>query len=289
MSAASASLLDLQRQYTNSMNSARAERKKVENDALLLANRIALLKQETAKAKRKIDETKKRTDNIQVLQMSNEERFREKHQMALAREEERSRNAELFEKSKVQMISATHQNISKVLRMKQAEVETVKSARQQHAEMIAQQREQEKAKAYASKLAIQQQREALRKKREAEAEAKREQIRIQFEDKLRKEEQERLRRLQEVERMEQIELELINELQRVQQSQKQAYEELESQLQQSKVNFLTQARALASSNGNLSSRSGSREQLSRSTSLSPKVGDYGSFSPDGSRSARSFK
>ena len=46
----------------------------IERDAQLLANRIALLKQEEMKTWKKIEETKKRTNDITGLKKRNEER-----------------------------------------------------------------------------------------------------------------------------------------------------------------------------------------------------------------------
>lgn len=63
------------------MNLIRSEKKKVESDAQLLANRIALLKAEMDKAEKKIKETKKKTDTIQQLQSENERKFKEKKEV----------------------------------------------------------------------------------------------------------------------------------------------------------------------------------------------------------------
>lgn len=49
-------------------------RKDIERDAQLLANRIALLKQEEMKTWKKIEETKKRTNDISGLKKRNEEK-----------------------------------------------------------------------------------------------------------------------------------------------------------------------------------------------------------------------
>ena len=47
----------------------------IERDAQLLANRIALLKQEEQKTWKKIDDTKKRTNEILSLKKRNEDRI----------------------------------------------------------------------------------------------------------------------------------------------------------------------------------------------------------------------
>ena len=47
----------------------------MERDAQLLANRIALLKQEEMKTWKKIEETKKRAREVMILKRKNEERM----------------------------------------------------------------------------------------------------------------------------------------------------------------------------------------------------------------------
>lgn len=51
---------------------------RIERDAQLLANRIALLKQEEMKTWKKIEDTRKRTNEICVLKRRNEERIQKK-------------------------------------------------------------------------------------------------------------------------------------------------------------------------------------------------------------------
>ena len=67
MSAAEKSLADVKKR-----------RKDIDRDAQLLANRIALLKQEEMKTWRKIEETKKRTNDISGLKKRNEEKVQKK-------------------------------------------------------------------------------------------------------------------------------------------------------------------------------------------------------------------
>merc|ERR1712083_393304 len=56
-----------------------------ELDAQLLANRIALLKQEEEKAWKKIEETRKRANEITDLRAQNEEKFAAKEQFYKAK------------------------------------------------------------------------------------------------------------------------------------------------------------------------------------------------------------
>lgn len=55
----------------------------IERDAQLLANRIALLKQEEMKTWKKIEETKKRAGDVQRLKHKNEERAHKKMYMEM--------------------------------------------------------------------------------------------------------------------------------------------------------------------------------------------------------------
>lgn len=50
----------------------------VERDAQLLANRIALLKQEELKTRKKIEETRKRASEVMKLKQRNNEKVNEK-------------------------------------------------------------------------------------------------------------------------------------------------------------------------------------------------------------------
>ena len=61
-----------------SLADTKKRRKDIEKDAQLLANRIALLKQEEMKTWKKIEETKKRTGDITNLKKRNEEKVQKK-------------------------------------------------------------------------------------------------------------------------------------------------------------------------------------------------------------------
>lgn len=60
-------LKEAQDQDAKRLMDAKAQRKQVEKDAELLKNRIALLQMEEKKARKKIDETKKRTNEVVIL------------------------------------------------------------------------------------------------------------------------------------------------------------------------------------------------------------------------------
>merc|ERR1711972_616792 len=67
------------------LTGAKESRKRAELDAQLLANRIALLKQEEEKAWKKIEETRKRAQEITELRNQNEQKFAAKEQFYKAK------------------------------------------------------------------------------------------------------------------------------------------------------------------------------------------------------------
>merc|ERR1719277_2378495 len=72
-------------QMQANLTSAKESRKRAELDAQLLANRIALLKQEEEKAWKKIEETRKRASEITELRNQNEQKFAAKEQFYKAK------------------------------------------------------------------------------------------------------------------------------------------------------------------------------------------------------------
>merc|ERR1719335_1064274 len=77
-------------------------RKRAEQDAMLLANRINLLRAEEKKAQKKIEETKKRANEILELRKRNEDRNQEKEDNALAKEKELGELSEHLAKKREQ-------------------------------------------------------------------------------------------------------------------------------------------------------------------------------------------
>lgn len=70
--------MDLLKQKRATLVDTNKRRKELERDAQLLANRIALLKQEEMKTWKKIEETKKKTGDILGLKRRNEDRVRKR-------------------------------------------------------------------------------------------------------------------------------------------------------------------------------------------------------------------
>ena len=74
--ALSPSKLELQKVYEDkNLGNIKKARKQIETDAQILANRIALLKQEELKSWKKIEETKKKAREVYSLKRKNEEKL----------------------------------------------------------------------------------------------------------------------------------------------------------------------------------------------------------------------
>jgi len=75
-------------QVSNALAEQRASKKRAADDVKLLANRIALLKLEEKKAWKKIEETKKKAEDVMKVRMRNAETRDDKEQLRAQREYE---------------------------------------------------------------------------------------------------------------------------------------------------------------------------------------------------------
>merc|ERR1740123_2975644 len=205
-------------------------RKRAELDAQLLANRIALLKQEEEKAWKKIEETRKRADEIMKLRAQNEEKFAAKEQFYKQKWESiraaQTHNAHSREKAKA-VRDATTRGVT------EARTENAAQIKQQSQQYLLQKKEREmterQMKLERSNM-IKQSKEDAKRKAEEERLAQLEKSRDDYEARAAKEELLRARTDALVAKMEKEEMDLIQRLQNTQTVQRNAYEELESAL-----------------------------------------------------------
>ena len=218
--------------YTEHTKLAEAKqmRKRADEDARLLANRIALLKQEEMKAQKKIEETRRKAQEILTLRSKNTEMMKEREEQRRLAEEEERIKAEQSKQIRAQKQNSKFQQ--HVMRQNRAasEANSLKSSRKQNLELIENMKTQDLIqKATIRNLIKNQHREAEERKRKFEK-ARQEKARLENEKKIEEENKMRRIREDEVARMEQEELELIQRLQNTQLLQKSAYEELENAL-----------------------------------------------------------
>lgn len=212
------------------LTEAKQMRKRADEDARLLANRIALLKQEELKAQKKIEETRRKAQEILNLRNRNTEVLRKKEEERLQREEEERQRLEEIKKFKESKQTNNYQK--NMMRQNRAisEANAIKTSRKQNLETIQNFKQQDLVqKATMRNLIKSQKREAEEKKKKFERD-RIERTRIETEKKIEQENKMRRLREEEVARMEQEELELIQKLQNTQLLQKSAYEELENAL-----------------------------------------------------------
>jgi hypothetical protein len=219
-------------QLQSNLTATKESRKRSELDAQLLANRIALLKQEEEKAWKKIEETRKRAAEIMELRTQKEEKFAAKEQFYKDRWEsirtaqavnaqKRTENKAVREATRQGLLeskltnAATQKNQSKQVLLAKQEREA--SERDQNAQRS---------------NYIKQRKEEARRKLEEDRLQQLEKFREDYEARMAHEELLRARTEALVAKMEKEEMELIQRLQNTQTVQRNAYEELEVALGQ---------------------------------------------------------
>jgi len=218
------------RLQNGSLTTAKEARKRAELDAQLLANRIALLKQEEEKAWKKIEETRKRAGDISTLRSENEQKYIAKEHFYKNKWESirnsQSHNAYMREQARKGKSESAQAHLD------------ARKAYVQNAKMISREALMEKKGRVANEKAmneqrtqyIKQQKEEAKARLEQEKQARLAQYQQDYERRVSEEEMLRARTEALVAKMEKEEMELISRLQNTQTVQRSAYEELEAAL-----------------------------------------------------------
>lgn len=214
-------------EFKSKINNARANRKRVESDVTMLANRIALLKVEMQKAQKKIVETTEKTHQMKKIQAENERKHRQRERRREEREQQRRAAQLKFTKEKTEFITTKQKTKVHLVEQKQAEVQDIKKVSQVNSQRIQRQREIERLKAVKNRNMIQKKREETKQKMRMSKRQQMEAARRLADEKLRREAELARKKEMLISQMEQEELALIEALQKTQQVQKSAYEELE--------------------------------------------------------------
>jgi hypothetical protein len=219
-------------QMQANLTSAKESRKRAELDAQLLANRIALLKQEEEKAWKKIEETRKRASEILDLRKQNEHKLSAKENFYKAKWES-IRQA--------QAQNAMHRDKARALRdqtrqgLMEQKHHNARSTKDQSAQFLKQKQEREACDRQANSersAYLKARKEDAKRRLEEDRLAQLEKFREDYEARTAQEELLRARTDALVAKMEKEEMELIQRLQNTQTVQRSAYEELESALGQ---------------------------------------------------------
>jgi hypothetical protein len=110
-----------------SLLKARNARKEIEKDATALANRISMLSQEENKLLRKIDETRKRADQILALKEINEEKYQSRVDVKKKEGEDVDKERERNQIEKVKQKRMMESKSEYTLSIKRTEVESARN------------------------------------------------------------------------------------------------------------------------------------------------------------------
>lgn len=216
--------------FSGKLLSAAHREKHVDQDALLLQNRIALLKKEEERAWRKIQQTKKRADEILLMRKENEFRIEQKQLMAQQAEERERALAEEHLRMGESARRLRQKNAEDMYIRKRMDVQRVRQERQINRVEVRNQQAEEYLQKKEMRTAVKKREEDIRLAREKEK------ARIE-----KMNEESYLRRVQEkelatrkkekvVSKMEKVEMQLIQKLKNTQQLQQRAFYELENAL-----------------------------------------------------------
>merc|ERR1711964_439534 len=209
---------------------AKHARKRAEDDAKLLANRIALLKAEEQKAWKKIEETRNRANQIMKLRQRNAEttqaKLSRRHEIDQEIMEKQNQNRSIKDQQKLAVEQAKNQYKYKLC----TDVDNMRNTQAHQKAQITMQKQEDVIKNTATKVAIKQSQKEWEARRRKIDEEKRLKAKMEVENKIMQENRLRLQREADIAKMEQEELELIQKLQNTQLMQRSAYEDLEAAL-----------------------------------------------------------
>lgn len=215
---------------TGVMFNASAARKRAEQDSMLLANRIRLLRAEEAKTRKKIEDTEKKTKEVIESRRRNEDR-------RLARESyQEQKDLAIQEFRALQQMGRADQH-SKIADKQRI----IREENKRSGDMLRRQREVDRqalenfkdvvaAEAYARADQVRVTAQAAARSRARSEGAKQEMAKDVVRERMLREEDERRARLAEIDRMEKEEAELMARLERSQARHQQAYLRLEDAL-----------------------------------------------------------
>lgn len=214
----------------NRLLQAKLARKQAEADAQLLANRIALLQQEEAKAWKKIQQTKQRA--TEILETREQHERKEKNAA-----EFRFQEAEITRKAQeTRFVQKQRDKVNRqkaqalIVKKKQQEVANMRKFRRQN-EIEKQRQLQAKQEANGFNVQVVKQHHAnMRAYKQKKLEDQQRANELSYKRKVDTEEVRTRSKENEVQAMEREEMELIQRLQNAQMLQKEAYEELEGAL-----------------------------------------------------------
>ncbi|OQS03841.1 U3 small nucleolar RNA-associated protein [Thraustotheca clavata] len=221
-------LLKMESQTKSKLLEAKQRRKDVSCDAVLLQNRISLLRAEETRAWKKIEQTKKRAQELLKMRQEKDQYTRDRN--ALMTQAERELHVIQQAKREVVLASEKKEIDAQILDQKRLEAQQLKEDKQKWRQYTEMKKRQELEDAIRRREDIVKQQDHLRRTKQTK-QAELERANKQRADSIiKREEQVYHEKELEVQEMEKLEMELIQRLRNTQHLQKQAYEELENAL-----------------------------------------------------------
>lgn len=219
------------------LKDAKQERQQVEKDAELLANRIALLKQEEIRTWKKIEETRKRARDVIEMKRKNEVRIKEKTKQIYANQKREQKLKEQRKIYREQRNKEKGKIKDAIKRSKQMEAKMIKEEERRNMRVKSEMRKRYWDLTHKKSTIVKEQHKIAEEKRKEYEKIKLEEAKKEFDQKINKEVRMTKQKEKEVMQMEMIEMELIKKLQNTQNIQKDAYKELENALAQPTIKF----------------------------------------------------
>lgn len=220
---------DIQLLYAK-LRASKKARQRADEDAKLLENRIKLLKQEEAKARKKISETKKRAKDILSTKKRNLDQRKKKKELIHKRQNDDRNLAIRNQNMKEEIERNKKEKEAEIENRRREEADRLRQEKREQEELVEMYRQQEQLKNTSMKQMIRNGEKEAEENRKREYSIKKAKARSNLDEKVLKENQRRMEHEQMVAKMEREELELIHRLQNTQTVQKAVYNELEEAL-----------------------------------------------------------
>ncbi|KAG7391259.1 hypothetical protein PHYBOEH_006762 [Phytophthora boehmeriae] len=211
----------------NAMLDAKNQRKQAEVDAQLLANRLAHLRAEDARAQKRTEEAKRRAREIEAIKKRNEDRQRAKQEAMQQMQRDIKAQREYNTMTQASSRERRNQVLAEHASQRVQIVQDTRAAKKNHLEQIRRQREKDRSWLAERSQVIRDEEKRKLKQRQIAQQNYQKDVLKKTRDKLAREHEKRLVSEKKIQQMEAEEAELIAKLRITQELQRAAYEELE--------------------------------------------------------------
>lgn len=215
---------------TSTMLSTKSNRRRAECDVQLLANRLAHLRAEELKARKKIDETKKRAKEIRNLKTENYKSQLDKQRSKMLESGASSDEVRRIQLNRSQTTQKRREKLKQKQRERMVDVKRMKEIKKENLDRIQKIKEEEKARKQKQKLLVKERERKLQEAKRARQRKLEEAHFRRYLEKIQDEQSKMEDAERRIEQMEKEEMALIQRLRQTQDKQRNAYEDLETAL-----------------------------------------------------------